>query len=466
MTLLRCSPPEARIVRSEPAIETARDVLYVPADGAWAEQGWGLYDDAGRPMSAGQQIAAPADVSAETAPVADYVYGGLLERDAAGFLLGTLSRFWSSATQPRAGRWLVLHTREPLAALFEVPMIASVMAALGITQANCIAFDRPVRLGRVAVPAASFEAGRLAFGAYARLAATLGIRLSGSVPRPRPGLRPLHVSSARELVPVLADEDGFDRAMEQLGVEVVHPTEMSFAALVGRVRRAPLVSAIARADEVDMASLACLFRERATRMVLVLDGNASVDTALADALCGHDTTFMCGSGDDARALADAYGRSMQRLAGSRGLEVAMGGGAGQDLGAAAARCVDCDGQDASVVLGGLLTGSSQWRVGGRQYPWIDIEFGDVARIREVRVHGPVAGDERSSALSLFGSFDGVDWMLLAERDGDGPIGGLDGHAHRFMAGPQPWQARRLRLQSGTGLLSLDQIEIFGAFDAG
>ena len=466
MTLLKCSPPEARIIRSEPAIEVGRDVLYVPALGAWAEQRWGLYDHAGRSMSARCCVTAAADVSAEAAPPEDYVYGGFLERDTAGFLLETLPRFWSGVTQPQAGRRLVFHSREPLSSLFEVPVIASVMAALGITQADCVVFDRPVRLGSVAVPAASFERGRLAFGAYARLAATLGIRLSGSVPRPDGGRRPLHVSSARELVPVLAAEDAFDRALASLGVDVVHPGEMSFAALVGRVRGAPLVSSIARADAIDTALLACLFRKRATRMVLVVDGVPSVDTAIADALCGHDTTFMCGSRDDARALADAYGRSMQRLAGSRGLEVAIGGGAEPDLGAAAARCVDCDGQDASVLLDGLLTGSSQWRVGGRQYPWVDIEFSGVAAIRELRVHGPVAGNERPSALSLFGSFDGVDWTLLAERKGDGPFGGLDGDAHRFLAIPRPWQTRRLRLQSGTGVLSLDQIEIFGVLDAG
>ena len=479
MPLVKCGAGTARVLDFEPPIETARDVLYVPAGGAWAETGWGLYDHSGRlvvpavrwlvasdgaaaPVSG--SWTAPADAVVEDAARSpgEWVYGGLLERDEAGFLLETLSRFWSLATSPQAGRRLVFHAREPLADLFEVPLIASTMAALGITPADCVSFDRPVRLDQVVVPAAAFERDRAAFRAYGRLAATLGIRLSGAVVAPELRRGPLHVSSARGPLPVLEDEDAFDRVLEARGIEVVHPSAMSFASLVARVRSAPLVSSTARSDAIDMGSLVSAFGGPAVRMVLVVGGDAAADSASVDLLCGHDTLFVRAIGDDAAALAEAYCRSMRRLAVVRGLGgILPGDGSGRDLGAEAVACVDSGLGDASVLLEGLLTGLAQWRVGGRQYPWVQVEFGETVEVREVRVHGPVVGDDRPSSLSLFGSFDGVDWNLLAERDGEA-VGGIDGRAHRFVAGASPWRARWLRLQSGTGVLALDQIELFGA----
>ena len=59
--------------------------------------------------------------------------------------------------------------------------------------------------------------------------------------------------------------------------------------------------------------------------------------------------------------------------------------------------------------------------------------------------------------------DGRDWTVLAVRDDDAPIGGIDGRPHVFAAEPEgPWTVRFLRIQlTGTGVLALDQVAVTG-----
>ncbi len=478
MTLTRCGSGQARIIEAEPAIETCRRALYVPAAGDWDRHGWGLYDAGdrlivsaahwtdgadGAPEPSSGAWTAPADAIREARPAEAgvvHVYGGLLE--AGEFLSGALSRFWSYATRP--GQALLLfHARAPVADLFDTPVVGATLRALGVDPADCVVLDRPTRLECVIVPAPAFETGRLAFPAYGRLAATLAIRLAGRTLPADLGRAPLHVSSARGAEPAIAGEEAFDETLRRHGVAVIHPGEMSFAALLGRVRAAALVSSTAPAGMAGAGDHAAAFRAAGSRMVLC--PAPSRDALNIDALCGHDTLTLCPSGDaaDAVALGEAYARAMRRLIVSRRLACDMTpDGARPDLGPAAVACTSSDDGDAARLVGGLLTGAAQALIAGSQYPWWQAEFANVVEIEAVRVHGPISGDQRAAGLRLLGSIDARDWTVLDVRDRTDPIGGIDGNPHTFEARGRPWRVRIVRLQSTTGVLPLDQVEILSA----
>ncbi len=480
MALRRCGQfGRPRVITGEPVIETCREALYVPRAGDWDPLGWGLYDcgdrlvisaarwmaaEDGAPAPAGGRWTAPAGAKRDAVPADPgvvHVYGGLLDAGTAEFLAGALSRFWSHVTRP--GPRLLFHARRSIADLFEAPVVNATMRTLGITPDDCVVLDRPTRLACVIVPAASFESGRLAFPAYARLAATVATRLTGRTVAADLGRAPRHISSARQPTTAFRDEEAFDQVLERSGVAIIHPGEVSLATLLARVRSAGLVSSTARPGPVAVADQVAAFRDAGSRIMLCA-GEPGQDALNIDALCGHRTLFLRPVEDitDVREMADAYLRAMRRLIKARSLPCELAARAETlDAGAEAA-CASSDGQDADVLVGGLLTGVAQLRIAGSSYPWWQAEFAEAREIDEVRVHGPITGEDRPSVLRLFGSFDGREWMVLAERDGTDPIGGIDGRPHRFEAGERPWRARILRLQSGTGVLALDQVEILAA----
>ncbi len=458
----------SRISATAPAIETVEDALYVPGPA----DGWGLYDQGDRlvisgarwvPGASGAPLPASGFWSAPVREALDrtdetLVYGGLLETGTVSFLVGVLSRFWSHATRPGAAR-VLFHTREDLGTLFDQPVIASSLAALGIGPTDCLTFDTPTRIARVIVPAASFEAGRLIHSVYAQLAATLAIRLTGRVVPADLGRAPVHVSCARETVPAFAGEKEFDQSLEAAGVRVVHPSEMSLAALVAQVRSAGLLSSTQPAGLTGLGCHAAAFRNPAKRILLCL-GERSQDSCNIDALCGHETLVLRPSDPgvvDPVEWSVAYQQAMRRLITTRRLACELSPDASLPELVPVA-CSTSDDNDGAILSGGPLTGLVQQRIAGAAYPWWQADLGAARDIDEVRIHGPITGDERPTKLRLFGSLDGRDWAQFAERNSDDPIGGIDGRFHRFTT-DTPWRVRMVRVQSGTGVLSLDQVQI-------
>ena len=453
------------IVEGEPPLDARRAALYVPVSEEWGEDGWGLYDHVGRLLPSGAgggRWTAPEAAERAAVPAgADeiLVYAGLLRADLEGFVLGCFARLWSQARRAEGAR-LLFHVREPIEDLLAAPLVAGVLASLGIDRADCVAFDAPVWIERVVVPASAFETGRLAFDAVTRLASTVAIRLAGRLEPANLGGAPVHVSSALEPVPAFVNEHAFDQALAAAGVVVVHPSEMSFASLVTRVRAAPLLSASAPVGRVGSGVVASLFREAGRSLVLCAGETRAPDAGLIEAVRGHRVLAMQSVGKEADAA--AYLRVMRRFLSVSGLPGIAGGEARRDLGPAG-RCTCSDGEaDASMFVGRPLTGRVQARIAGAAFPWWQIEWDEAVEVEEVVLHGPPDGEERATAVALLGSYDGHDWTRLAERDDPVPIGGIDGNALRWRAGPDRWVFRLLRVQSGTGALALDAIEILAS----
>jgi hypothetical protein len=135
---------------------------------------WGVFDAAGELVLAatnlrypeGQLIdqSAKADLSAgevaETVNDEELIYAGRLHSHYGHFIIESLSRLWPYAGRRPPARLLV-HALEDKAYLFSCSYVSSALGALGVSEADVLLVDRPLRTRRLIVPGASFPAAGL-----------------------------------------------------------------------------------------------------------------------------------------------------------------------------------------------------------------------------------------------------------------------------------------------------------------
>lgn len=463
------------IVETEPQLETRHDALFVPARGAWADRGWGIYDADGRPVDAAAHPAgaapdrhpAPADAiaSATPPPAPDrvHVYGGVLDPDDM-FFLDTLARFWGRATSGVDGAQLVFHARGERERFWAAAHVAEALAAFGVGPAECLVPDRPLRIPHLLVPAPSFVARRLAHRAFGRVMATLGLRLTSDRNPVPPSRAPLHVSHAREPEPAFAGEAAFDAALADAGFAILHPSELSLAAIAHRLAAAALVTSTrpgrGRPAPADILSALAPGQRRIT---LTPDGHVPADARLVAAAAGHETLELGTADPSSPTLAADFVRAAARAIDIWRLPCRLGTLASVDLGvalAADASCSEAAEGAPAALLGGFVMGRAQLRTAWRQRPWWQVEWGIEVALTGVRVHLPAAPapDAVPPSVRLLASRDGIDWQLLGRRDtAAAPL--------EFAPGPDeaPWRLRILRVQAmHDGVLAIDQVEVTGA----
>ncbi len=125
--------------------------------------------------------------------------------------------------------------------------------------------------------------------------------------------------------------------------------------------------------------------------------------------------------------------------------------------------------DAAGPVSGTRTGGYQCHTDMEQDPWWQVDLGDGAVVREVRVHNRLDREtaSRASSLSLLASDDGKAWTVLHERTAPEPFGGLDGRPLTWRAGEDGATMRFLRVAlNGFTCLHLDQVEAYGTVGAG
>ena len=471
MPLVLCgTAPPPRIVETEPFVEIRHDALFVPACGAWAERGWGVFDAADRLVVAAARWGgagpdtwnAPDDAVAAAASPAEpdrvHVYGGVLAAGDA-FFLDTLPRFWGRATSGAGGLRLVFHAQGALDRFWEAPHVAEALAAFGIGPADCLVPERPLRIPNLLVPAPGFIAGRLAHRAFGRVMAALGLRLAGDLDTVPPSRAPVHVSHARETTPAFPGEAAFDAALARSGFAVLHPGELSLAAIVRRLAGADLVTSTRPGDgRLAPADLLCALTPGRRRITLTPGGHVPPDASLVTAVAGH-TTLELGTGDPASpTLAADFVRAAARAIDIWHLPCRLAVPASNDLGAALVGETSCieavEGTPASL-LGGFITGHAQLRTAWAQRPWWQVDWGIEVALTAVTLHLAATADAPPASIRLLASRDGIDWQLLAQQD----------PSRVFAPGPgdAPWRLRILRVQAmHDGVLALDQVEVAGA----
>lgn len=240
-------------VRSErPTLETFHDVYYTPfvSDGPW-----GIFDRNDSILEPCVDRAYVEGVTLRHQPVSptsydktvehfdgECIYVGRINSHFGHFLVETLPRYWTLTHR----RWfrpkLLIHKDVFGNGFSTLPFAAQIFKALGLRSEDFIAFDRPTRLKRVIVPHASFRQQAWAHPVYGDLCRYIGRRLcGGDVSAPNP--RPVWLSKSRLVQGVtrLANEADLEKELARLGVDIVHPEQMSLKEQVHLYARRPTV---------------------------------------------------------------------------------------------------------------------------------------------------------------------------------------------------------------------------------
>lgn len=232
-----------RIIDADPVITEHEDVLYMPVSpyvGFDGDLTWGLYDRNGRMIQAASYYRFPnrqrvgscdhlADIPADAdwAPSEHYAYAGQLTLHYGHFIVTSLARLWPFAGGLPAGTQLLWHTpHDP--ALFQTHAFAGrAVSGLDFGIEQFTHFTRPTRIKRVTVIAPAFEENHFAHRAFARLCRAIGDRLVPEWDRsPRP---PAYLARNKMTwgVKGLANEAFLCEAVQMLGVELIHPEQLS-----------------------------------------------------------------------------------------------------------------------------------------------------------------------------------------------------------------------------------------------
>jgi len=115
-------------------------------------------------------------------------------------------------------------------------------------------------------------------------------------------------------------------------------------------------------------------------------------------------------------------------------------------------------QAAAGAVNGVIDGTAKFHTPEQANPWWQVDLGGIATIREIRVHN-VTGPEaaRLANFLLAVSIDGTVWVELMRKADGVPVQGAF-----VWNGPGTAWARFVRVMMvGPGVLSLDQVEVFG-----
>ena len=459
-----------RIVADEPVVASHEDALFVPGDRR------GIFDRNGRLIvpatdfpsdgdpEGGAWSVDPADhAAAEDAADLPHVHAGPAPTGLPSFLVRTLPRLWSRVTSHGAAARLLFHGGEPtLDRAFADPHVLAALASLGIARADCVSYDRPVRIRSLIAPAPAFEpACGVAHAAHQRTLARLADALVGPDRGDDPDPRPLHLSTSSSSSGT-ADDRGrraIDETLRRAGVRVIEADALPLAAIAAAVGRAAVVSAIAAPGSIG--PLLAAFAPHGTPVLLLRpDGGASVSSAemgaarLTAVLLGHrggilDPATVSPAPNGAAGAAQALANAIAHADASRRSAVHAADWSVPGQGAPGA------------VLGCFLSGRARMRTGHAQRPWWEVDLGRITTVSAVRVHGPAEGSDRPDGLRILASADRRGWTVVAEHDRGAPVGnGLGGTPPWDAVLPPRTEARHLRIQLLThGVLALDQVEI-------
>jgi capsular polysaccharide biosynthesis protein len=219
---------------SLPGAITIADVRYVP-DGAPVP--WGLYKGDQRIYEVADAVATGAarygfDGAADAAD-GPYLYVGLLILHYGHFIIDTLSRLWPMLVMTGRRPKILCHRLEAYPEGPEHAFLYAMLSGLGIRREDVVSFDRTTRISQVILAERSFHERSHVHAIFGDLC-----RAAGQAYRPTaPGAaveRPVYLSKTklRSGMNCLVNEADLESALSRLGVDIVHPEELSFGAQV------------------------------------------------------------------------------------------------------------------------------------------------------------------------------------------------------------------------------------------
>ena len=233
-----------RIEAGRPAVEVHETVYYTPH----IDNGrWGVFDrfdnavalavERGgaelEPLRQAPESPTSFRAVADSAPSGlDYIYGGRYVAHFGHFLLETLSRLWFIEDGLRPDQRLVMHGDGTPDDWFALPYVRDIFGALGVTPDRILHSDVPLKLDRLVVPGAAFQAQGLAHTVFASFCLKLGERLLGGGEWPSlDEQRPIYFSKTKltQGVAHWINEIEIEQALSASGVSIVHPQFLPLA---------------------------------------------------------------------------------------------------------------------------------------------------------------------------------------------------------------------------------------------
>ena len=482
------------VIGRNPRCEVHEDVLVVPYGIPGATPG--LFDRAGRLITAGAAFRGvphlhligteytssidPTSVS-KFADRDDMVFCGVMHGHYGHYLVGSLCRYWwITVGEALAGRCLILNAAPP-ETLLKIPFIRDTLSPLGISADSIVCFREPVRIRRLVVPAAAFEENLLVHRTFARLCNHIGRLVAPPVDKRSDRL--VYVSKARIKAGVsrIGNEDAFVSCLQDAGVSIVYPEELTFAEQVKVFRDHRVV-----AGTIGSALHTSVFVPGCKLFILNHGNQVWSNQILIDRSNDNSSLYLHAEGDmELRPASPAFGnecrlvdpartaaeflRALRIFATSEGAPTDDDG----DRALASlrkpatqssilidyARATPDD--DAAGAVNGRLTGTYQFHTATEDQPWWQVDLQHAVEIGEVRVFnrlGDVA--HRASRLRIMLSDDGSVWREAMRREDDALFGGADG-LPLIWSPDQRETARFVRVQLlGTECLHLDQVQVW------
>lgn len=286
------------VVDGDPGVRTYDDVLYVPYGyGSPA----GLYDRGRALISSGAHFATwphqkPAieehfaEDEPSLAPQAPddvvYFYGHHITHHFGHFLFSILARLWA-LPYGRSTRFRILLLHPPSQATMD-GFAGRILAALGISQADLIAFDGPMRLRSVIVPGPAFRENNIAYSAYHSLCQAIGRTL---VPAATvvPNDRPIFLSKARLKAGLntFSNEDDLLEIIARHGIDIVYPETLSIEQQIRLFKERRLVLGV-----IGSAFHTCIFGDPVRMIGLSQRESVTSNQVLLDRLCGNRSLYV------------------------------------------------------------------------------------------------------------------------------------------------------------------------------
>lgn len=230
--LLPCGTLWGRCERREglPSLRRFGRTTYLPfrLDGG----PWGLYARDGSRLGEGREPA-PGDAlpEAEPAPAEPLLYIGRIAFHYGHFIVNTLPHLWPLVGWKGPRPRLLCHA--PREGWTGFDFLPAVLARLGYGLDDLVTFEAPVRLGDVLVPDPALIEQAAVHPVFGDLCRAVGAGL-WQPEAVDSEARPAYLAKTRLSAGItrLVNEAGIAEELERLGVEIVHPEALDFAAQV------------------------------------------------------------------------------------------------------------------------------------------------------------------------------------------------------------------------------------------
>jgi hypothetical protein len=222
-----------------PALREVADAIYLPHS---FEDPWGVFGPDGRLGPDGVDGPLPDPAGLPAAPDAEYLYLGHLVPHYGHVIVDTLSRLWPLAGHDGPRPRLLIHTFDPLPAFGALDFLRAILGRLGLAPEDLVAFEEPVRIGRLIVPEPAFRAQVEAHAVFGTLCREIGAGFHDPAETDADH-RLLYLSKSRLATGIarIANEDDLVAELDRRGVEIAYPERLSFGEQVRLLSRRRLI---------------------------------------------------------------------------------------------------------------------------------------------------------------------------------------------------------------------------------